>query len=150
MHSFRFAFKAKDPRTYHSANWSSSFSATWNDIFYVIAPMMIHEATEPLIRGTLDNFVMERNLERLEGHEDLADKELRAFSLSLEDFQTLKVQLRALGLIVKSEKNGSVKDVGTYWTLTPYGDEVMTRLRAIKRSHEMPVIEADVIEEAGE
>jgi hypothetical protein len=26
-----------------------------------------------------------------------------------------------------------VKDTDTYWTLTPYGDEVMTRLRAIRR-----------------
>lgn len=38
-----------------------------------------------------------------------------------------------MGLITKSVKNRSVKDTETYWKLTPYGDEIMTRLRAIKR-----------------
>ena len=37
-------------------------------------------------------------------------------------------------IIAKSEKARSVKDVATYWTLTPYGDDTMTHLRAIKRA----------------
>ncbi|EBP9710788.1 forkhead box transcription factor, partial [Salmonella enterica subsp. enterica] len=49
-------------------------------------------------------------------------------------FQTIKVQFRALGLIIKSEKSRSVKDKGTYWTLTPYGENLMTTLRAIKKT----------------
>jgi hypothetical protein len=41
-----------------------------------------------------------------------------------------------LGLIAKSDKARSVKDSGTYWTLTSYGDEVMTQVRAIRRNEE--------------
>ena len=44
--------------------------------------------------------------------------EMRA-GLSGDDFGTLIIQLKALGLIVKSERARSVKDKGTYWTLTP-------------------------------
>lgn len=31
-------------------------------------------------------------------------------------------------------KQRSVKDTGTYWTLTPYGDTKMVQLRAIRKS----------------
>ena len=56
------------------------------------------------------------------------------FSISSESFRTIIVQLRALGLIGKSTRTRSVKDTATYWTLTPFGDNVMTRLRAITRA----------------
>jgi hypothetical protein len=44
-----------------------------------------------------------------------------------------------------------VKDVATYWTLTPYGDNTMTRLRAIKRSvvpEEEPEVSKEEMKEA--
>ena len=54
--------------------------------------------------------------------------------IDAECLRTIIVQLRALGLIVKSTRQRSVKDTATYWTLTPFGDNVMNRLRAIKRA----------------
>jgi DNA-binding PadR family transcriptional regulator len=93
---------------------------------------MINEASEGQLKSALDAMVEEGNLERLRSEEKLQRQRLENFSLHKEDFQTVKVQLRALGLIAKSEKPRSVKDSGTYWTLTPYGDEVMIRLRAIR------------------
>ena len=54
-------------------------------------------------------------------------------SINNDDFQTLKVQLLALGLMKQSVKNRSVKDTGAYWTLTPYGHSVMNRLRARRK-----------------
>ena len=50
-----------------------------------------------------------------------------------EEYETVIVQLRALGLIDKSHKPRSVRDTKTYWTLTPYGDTAMVRLRAKRR-----------------
>ena len=44
----------------------------------------------------------------------------------------------------KSEKARSVKDSGTYWTLTPYGDEVMTRLRAIRSNQAEEMSDEDI------
>jgi hypothetical protein len=43
------------------------------------------------------------------------------------------VQLRALGLIKENDRKRSVKDTGTYWTLTPYGNTLMVQLRAVRR-----------------
>lgn len=131
-HSLRFSFKARGPGEYSSVTWSSSFSPTWDELFSVAAPLMINEAPEEAIKAALDAMVEEKNAVRLRENKKLAKHDLYGFSLHQEDFQTVKVQLRALGLIAKSEKARSVKDSGTYWTLTPYGDEVMTRLRAIR------------------
>lgn len=132
VHLLRFSFRATDPAGYPSATWNSNFSPTWDDLFSVVAPLMIHEAPEEAIKAALDSLVEEENVDRLREIEKLKRHSLARFSLHQEDFQTVKVQLRALGLIAKSEKARSVKDSGTYWTLTPYGDEVMTRLRAIR------------------
>ena len=43
------------------------------------------------------------------------------------------IQMRALGLIKKDERQRSLRDTSTYWSLTSYGDTVMTRLKAIRR-----------------
>jgi len=117
---------------------SAEFEATWNSIFAVVAPRMLNELSEFEMHRALSSFVESVNMERLRNDPELTGSQLQDFWLHDEDFQTIKVQLRALGLIAKSEKPRSVKDTETHWTLTPYGDEVMTRLRAIKRSDGQP------------
>ena len=68
---------------------------------------------------------------RLAGH-----KSIRSFAITEHDLQTIKIQLRALGLIAKSQRNRSVKDNASYWTLTPFGDQVLTTLRAIPKEED--------------
>jgi len=99
-----------------------------------VAPLMINEASDAALHSALDGFVLGQNRDRVDELVGQKGFGLQRVRLDDGDFQTIKVQLRALGLITKSEKARSVKDTGTYWTLTPYGDDVMTRLRAIKRS----------------
>ncbi len=145
-HSFRFSFKARGPGEYSSVSWTGEFATTWNQLFSVAAPLMINEAPENSIKNALDAMVEEQNYSRLQHNAKLKGFRLSSFALHQEDFQTIKVQLRALGLIAKSEKSRSVKDSGTYWTLTPYGDEVMTRLRAIRSSEEDSSAEEEIVE----
>jgi hypothetical protein len=109
------------------------FRPTWNSIFSVVAPLMIDEAKEATMASALNSLITTANLDRL--RKKLPDHRL-TLQIDKEDFQTIKVQLRALGLIARSQKSRSLKDVATYWTLTPYGDEVMTRLRAVPRRAE--------------
>ncbi len=118
---------------YTSYNWTPEVKVTWDDIFYQISPLMIHEASDLQLRNSLDAMVKNYGLPLLKESKEGKEHSFRSFSISDEDFQTIKVQLRALGLINKSEKNRSVKDTMTYWTLTPYGDSVMNRLRAIDK-----------------
>ena len=76
--------------------------------------------------------------EALKHTEAAKDYRLANFALREDDFQTIKVQLRALGLVAKSTKPRSLKDTETYWTLTPHGDRVMTQLRAVRREAVKP------------
>jgi hypothetical protein len=112
---------------------SATFKAAWNNIFAAVAPLMIHEVSERRLKSAFDDFVEARIREE----EEEAEEQLENpgdFRIDESDFQRIKIQLRALGLIIRSEKPRSVKDVDTYWALTPYGDDLMTRLLAIKRS----------------
>jgi hypothetical protein len=135
QHLLKYTFAAYDPLTYMTTNWNGSFYARWNDIFAAVAPLMINEASDSALHVGLNEFVRATRESPLrQEKQELKNVVLRSFQLSHDDFQTVKVQFRALGLIRKSDKPRSVKDIDTYWTLTPYGDDLMTRLRAIKRS----------------
>jgi hypothetical protein len=146
-HPVKFTFAATPSGHYSSSSYSSSFSPTWNELFARIAPLMIHEATEPALKEAIDRFAQEMNIERLQNEKVLARHKLAVFRISQDDFQTIKVQLRALGLIAKNDKARSVKDQGTYWTLTPYGDEVMTQIRAIRRNQDEAQGSAEIVTE---
>lgn len=115
-------------------NLGHNFQTTWNKIFSSIAPSLMHECGEKNLRETLNKFInteIGRDVSKTLATEDLR---LRGFRIEENDFQTIKVQLRAIGLITMSHnRQRSVKDNETYWTLTPYGNEVMNRLRAIRR-----------------
>lgn len=49
-----------------------------------------------------------------------------------EDFQKVKLQLRALGLIQELQGTSPESGDSTLWRLTPYGDRVMTQVAAIR------------------
>jgi hypothetical protein len=94
---------------------------------------MIDEASEIDVKRCLDDFVKAQTVESLSREKELEGQELVNFEIEDTDFHSIKVQLRAVGLIARSTRNRSVKDTSTYWALTPYGDSVMTNLRAIRR-----------------
>ncbi len=111
------------------------FELSWNEIFTVISPYLVTEDTESTMVVVLINYMKKKydvELEALRNKDSLV--ELYGFKLDSQSFQTIKVQLKALGLIEISKKNKSVKDQSTYWTLTPYGEHIMTQLIAIQSS----------------
>lgn len=134
LHVLKYSFRSREAGTWDDFDHTDLFGATWNRVFGVLAPLMINEVGDDRLRLAIDDFVRDENIEELNKRQYLRRCKLSNFRLNDDDFQTIKIQLRALGLIAKSEKARSIKDTKTYWTLTPYGDEVMTRLRAIKRA----------------
>lgn len=106
---------------------------TWNEIFEDLGPLMLDEATDERIRIGLNQMVKDRSADLINS-EPLFEEHsnFKNFVVSGRDEQTIKIQLRALGLIEQSKKPRSVKDTRTFWSLTPYGDSVLVSLRAIK------------------
>jgi hypothetical protein len=100
----------------------SEITLTWNQLFFILAPLMFDEAREFDLENELSTFIKQKD-------------EVKAsnFKLNSVDFQSIKVQFIALGLIDKSLKKRSIKDSSTYWSLTPYGENKMMQLRELKQ-----------------
>lgn len=113
--------------------YSASITPTWNAIFAAVAPSMINESADAALHRTFRDFLTKESLRRFQNRKEFKDRELRDFSFHKDEIETCIVQMRALGLIRDSDKKRSVKDMGTYWTLTPYGNTLMVQLRAIRR-----------------
>jgi hypothetical protein len=113
--------------------FNSRVNLEWDEIFAAISPLMINEATEGQMTKAINELISQMTVVDLAKAEDFKSLDLMNFRIDSDDFQTIKIQLRALGLIAKSTRKRSLMDKATYWTLTPYGDTVMTRLRAIQR-----------------
>jgi hypothetical protein len=102
---------------------------TWNDIFALWGPLMLDEGSEPSLRLSLRHYFQSRWGEAVANR---IGETIELLSIDDEDFGTIKVQLRALGLIEIKKKNRSTRDKSTYWGLTPYGDKIVTQLRAVR------------------
>ena len=126
--------ETKSPWTEYNCIWHLDIS--WDEIFGCVSPLMIDEANEREMRYAISKFLQLKSEKDIQKHKDLKLLSLSSFIVSDADFHTIKIQLRALGLITKSTKSRSVKDTLTYWTLTAYGDDVMTKLRAIKKAQD--------------
>ncbi len=136
VYPIHFTFAAIDPQVREGIIFPSSFKPTWNALFACIAPLMIHAANDLQLKRAINEFVRSRNVKRIESLDMMRHKSLDHFEVSDEDFQTITIQLLALGLITKAPRESSDNGYGNSWTLTPYGDQIMMQLRTIKRNED--------------
>ena len=131
---FGFSLFAQGNYPIKSVSYQSNISISWNEIFAQISPLMIDECTEEILKTKINQTI--RSIKYVDLTERLK-KEKRSLGetrINDTDFQTIKIQFRALNLITESLKKRAVSDKSTYWTLTTFGDIIMTRLRAIKKN----------------
>jgi hypothetical protein len=132
--SFSVVFETQYETKTHIHTTDFPIEMRWNDIIKILSPLMIDRATETQLEGTLVEHC--RSAVKLEAREAAKNKgfeRVKSIGLNSETLRTIIVQLRALGLITKDNRPRSLRDTETYWTLTPYGDNVMTRLNAIPK-----------------
>jgi hypothetical protein len=114
-------------RGYGEDEGTTKVSVTWDDIFYELGPMLVEEASERRMQARLS-----AELWKLEP--DLfGNQEPRKIEVTTDSFETIKVQLLALGLIRKSDRKHVPSDTNKYWSLTPFGETSMMKLRAIPK-----------------
>lgn len=122
-------------------------TTSWDSIFAALGPALFEEADQATMKEKLNSWAL---LEVIESGEDQFDKlvqtepRLNRYTITHgeihdADFDTLLVQLSALGLIMRSERKRSLKDTGAYWTLTPFGEEHLRSLRALRKPATAPV-----------
>lgn len=130
----RVDYSAQSKKTGGKSTWNDKIEITWNEVFSVLSPSMMNEASTNELLIKFNSFVMLKTKEEIRNHSESAKYEkYQEFHIDRTDFETVLVQMNALGLVSQSLKTRSLKDRGNYWTLTPYGHSVMTRLRAVHR-----------------
>lgn len=99
---------------------------TWNDLFRIISPHLMAAANEFTIKQLIVEYAKEiadEFLSTIASDDDFNG--FSSFDIDDKDFQMVKVQFKALGLIKQGEKQN-------LWILTEYGEHIMTQLVAIK------------------
>ncbi len=113
-------------------NHSGVVNSTWDEIFTIVGPLLFNEATEPQMKKELESQLILYIEDEDEKTYHYRNKSW--FKIDSDSFHQIKTQLRALGLIMLSEKKRGVRDTATYWTLTKYGDQYLTKLMAITKN----------------
>lgn len=128
----RFSFErqamkvGKGDRTYWVKAGEEDFQVevTWDEIFSRLAPTMIEPTNNYMLVRELNSLL------ELKANPVLIEKfpgeRLQNFRIFKEDFDIIKVQLRALGLIATAGELDT-------WELTEYGDAYMNKLLAVHR-----------------
>ena len=98
--SFQYSYKTSDEFGMNEETYNKSISTTWNELFSFISPLLINEAPENHIKNALCQLIHSKEMERLR-QIHLDAKNIGWLDI-MDDFHTIKIQLRALGLIKKS------------------------------------------------
>lgn len=109
--------------TYHT-------NRTWNELFAIVAPSLMNEASETEVRRVLDANIFPRR-----GDDDLPEDFGRASESKLynQSFENILLQFFALGLIQRGTRRRPMSDTEKYWALTDPGHDQMIRLRALRK-----------------
>jgi hypothetical protein len=98
------------------------FFLTFREIFALLSPYLLDHPSEGSVKTRLKTVVLEA-----------ADKKSFRSDLVDQDFQTVKLQLIALGL-VKSRYSKTIKGgMATFWSLTAKGERLMYESRTLQK-----------------
>lgn len=111
--------------TYYNGTRNASWNAelTWREIFFFVSPYLLKPVTQESVKNILRDAVAER--------ESIS---VRANVIDDQVFQTIAIQLKALGLVNVRVQKGTDGKNHPFWTLTTKGERFMVELRAIKKS----------------
>jgi hypothetical protein len=109
------------------AGIDETVDVSWNNIFFEVGPLLLEEASEVQMKRRFAEELYRYDIDKF------PDNFRRVSSITNDSFDTIKIQLLALGLIHKSQKKHVPSDTNRYWSLTPYGETTLMKLRAIKR-----------------
>ncbi|HEX3857636.1 MAG TPA: DUF4062 domain-containing protein [Verrucomicrobiae bacterium] len=100
--------------------WKAEFS--WRKLFSLLAPYLMDHPSDNAVKGTLANVLAD-------------DAKVREGARTLDDqqFKTITIQLKALGLVNVNYTGTTKGGMGLFWSLTDTGEKVMTRERIVKK-----------------
>lgn len=99
--------------------WKSTL--TWKEIFALIGPYLLKVPTDYTVKDALTDILKSRENPGGISHE-----------ISEQDFQTISLQLKALGLVNINYSKTVAGGMALLWSLTPQGEHTMMALRTVQ------------------
>ena len=106
-------------------DWSITLS--WDEVFALLGPTMYEECAEKTMQAHLSNIFLAKQKED-------SSVEIKGLQLSDESFQTIKIQLLALGLIMIGDIHDITGSGNANWVLTSFGQGYVMKLKAIRKN----------------
>lgn len=115
-------FKIKGKYKVHGdfKRWETSVS--WSKIFSLIAPMLIGKPNDKAVKPKLARHIF-----------DLTGKSSYSVTIDEQDYQSIKIQLKALNLVDIKYLKTTSGGMALFWILTKKGEQKMMELRSIKK-----------------
>lgn len=110
----------------HKSDFNSEWKITisWNQIFSLLSPYLLDKPSDSKVKELLSNVIYEITPKYInKGIAKLKD----------QDFQTIKIQLKALGLIDLNYIKTTTGGMDLFWHMTDEGEQLMIQLRSLKK-----------------
>jgi len=104
-------------------SWSTRL--TWRELFATIAPQLLLQTYDSVLRNSIADLL----LSRIGRDEDQA-------VVSELDFDGLKVQLMAYGLVDVRPQKTNQGNTALFWQLTSFGRQLMLETRSVRKGHQ--------------
>ena len=114
--------------SFSSNVYTADLTVTWGELFAAIAPHILGEPNDRVMKSLF--------IEEMGALYTSKNKARGIWSGTEQDFQTAKIQLKALNLIELSMKDTINGGTALFWSLTPAGERVMVNLRSAKKEVE--------------
>ena len=122
-------------REYYRGSWTKenwSTKVSWDELFRDTGPALINETTEKNLQEVIARFHI---------YKDTEASITNTPEISLESWNEILIQFRALGLIAPGSKKRGVNDRASYWVITPRGDRYLVSLLARRKQDPAPAVD---------
>lgn len=100
-------------------DWKHTLS--WEDLFALIAPYLLENPNDTVVKDALKRSILEK-----------AGIDYYSANINDQIYQTVKVQLVALGLVSVSYLQTTKGGMALFWSLTPSGKKMLFQIRTVK------------------
>lgn len=116
---------------FHGVYWNKSYrrnqswsvKVSWREVFGYIAPYLDSYPLDSSVKGTLSSALFKKS-----------DADGINQELDDQEFRTVAVQLKALGLVSVNYSETVGRGMGLFWSLTTAGKRLMIEIRTVRKS----------------
>jgi hypothetical protein len=109
--------------SYYSGDFKNTrkIQITWNHLFSLISTYLLSHPNDNKVERKLTNELVQR-----------FDIRGRSHDINSHDYETIKIQLKAYGLVQIRYIQTTQGGMALFWSLTPQGEKLMMNLRTVK------------------